>query len=189
MGSTKRASNSSAARVQARERLDTRGRWRTGDEVERETDPFFELSQLPVKRHRVTGTGTVLYRYRFWMAAVARGPALFQTIASRSTVVACCTTKNGSPSVRVATGLRLRWPLAVGGRLNTGHLSFVRSTWQRLPRSMPGQRPVTDGRGPPPQSEHRRQSISSPRRSLLPSRLRFAAWSSAVPLAGVSSRG
>ena len=32
------------------------------------------------------------------MAAVARGLAQSQTIASRSSVVACCTTKNGSPS-------------------------------------------------------------------------------------------
>ena len=62
--------------------------------------------------------------------------------------------------------------------MSTGHLSFVRSMWQRLPRSMPGQQTGTDGRGPPPQSGHRQQSIS-----LLRS-LRFAAWSSAVPLAG-----
>jgi hypothetical protein len=61
--------------------------------------------------------------------------------------------------------------------LSTGHLSFVRSMRQRMPRSMPGQRPGTVGRGPPPQSEHRRQSISSLRS------LRFAAWSLAVPLA------
>ena len=35
-----------------------------------------------------------LFRPRSWprMVAVARGPALSQTIASRSTVVACCTT-------------------------------------------------------------------------------------------------
>ena len=45
-------------------------------------------------------------------------------------------------------------------------------------RSMHGQRPGTDGRGPPSQSEHQRQSISSPRS------LRFAAWSLAAPLAG-----
>ena len=45
---------------------------------------------------------------------------------------------------------------------------------------MPGQQPGTDRRGPrPSQSEHRRQSISSPRS------LRFAAWSSAALLAGV----
>ena len=78
---------------------------------------------------------------------------------------------------------RSQWPLAVGGRLSTGHLSFVRSMRQRLPRSMPGQRPGTVGRGPPPpQSEHRRQSISSLRS------LRFAAWSLAVPLAGGPER-
>ena len=50
------------------------------------------------------------------------------------------------------------------------------------PRSTPGQRPGTFGRGPPSQSEHRRQSISSPRS------LRFAAWSSAAPLAGDPGR-
>ena len=50
------------------------------------------------------------------------------------------------------------------------------------PRSTPGQRPGTFGRGPPSQSEHRRQSISSPRS------LRFAAWSSAAPLAGGPGR-
>ena len=45
---------------------------------------------------------------------------------------------------------------------------------------MPGQRPRgTDGRGPPPQSEHRRKSISSLRS------IRFAAWSLAAPFAGV----
>ena len=37
------------------------------------------------------------------------------------------------------------------------------STRRQLPRSMHGQRPGTDGRGPPSQSEHRRQSISLPR--------------------------
>ena len=57
------------------------------------------------------------------------------------------------------------------------------NTRRQLPRSMPRQRPGTDGRGPLPQSEHRRQSnISSPRS------LRFAAWSSAAPLAGGPGR-
>ena len=67
-------------------------------------------------------------------------------------------------TARLATGLRLQWPLAVGGRLSTGHLLFVWSTRrQQPPRSTPGQRPGTFGRGPPSQSdEHRRQSISSP---------------------------
>ncbi len=63
--------------------------------------------------------------------------------------------------------------------MSTGHPSFVRSTRQRLPRSTPGQQPGTFGRGPPSQSGHRRQSISSLRS------LQFAAWSSAAPLAGV----
>ena len=66
--------------------------------------------------------------------------------------------------------------------MSTGHLSFVLSTRRQQPRSMPGQRPGTFGRGPPSQSEHRRQSISSPRS------LRFAVWSSAVPLAGGPER-
>ena len=67
--------------------------------------------------------------------------------------------------------------------MSTGHLSFVRSMRQRLPCSMPGQRPGTVGWGPPrPQSEHRRQSISSLRS------LRFAAWYLAVPLAGGPER-
>ena len=83
------------------------------------------------------------------------------------------------PTVAVAS------TVAVGGRLSTGHLSFVLTesettrlnTRRQLPRSMPRQRPGTDGLGPLPQSEHRRQSnISSPRS------LRFAAWSSAAPL-------
>ena len=79
------------------------------------------------------------------------------------------------------------WPTVAvassrGVRLSTGHPSFVRSTRRQLPRSMPGQRPGTDGWGPPSQSEHRRQSISSPRS------LRFAAWSSAAPLAGGPGR-
>ena len=78
------------------------------------------------------------------------------------------------PTVEVASSL--------GGRLSTGHPSFVRSTRRQLPRSMPGQQPGTDRRGPPPQSEHRRQSISSPRS------LRFAAWSSAALLAGGPGR-
>ena len=47
---------------------------------------------------------------------------------------------------------------------------------------MPGQRHGTGGRGPPSQSGHRRQSISSLRS------LRFAAWSLAVPLAGGPER-
>ena len=47
----------------------------------------------------------------------------------------------------------------VGGRLSTGHLSFVRSMRQRLPRSTPGQQPGTFGRGPPPQSGHRRPRV------------------------------
>ena len=79
------------------------------------------------------------------------------------------------------------WPTVAvsssrGVRLSTGHPSFVRSTRRQLPRSMPGQRPGTDGRGPPSQSEHRRQSKSSPRS------LRFAAWSSAALLAGGPGR-
>ena len=60
--------------------------------------------------------------------------------------------------------------------MSTGHISFVRSTRRQLPRSMPGQRPGTVGRGPTV------QSISSPRS------LRFAAWSSAAPLAGGPGR-
>jgi hypothetical protein len=51
--------------------------------------------------------------------------------------------ENGSPSVRVATGLRSRWLLAVEGRLSTGHLPFVRSMRQRLPHSTPAQQPGT----------------------------------------------
>ena len=47
------------------------------------------------------------------------------------------------PDSLLAYGCRCVWPLAVGGRLSTGHLSFVRSTRRRLPRSMPGQRPGT----------------------------------------------
>ena len=62
--------------------------------------------------------------------------------------------------------------------MSTGHLSFVRSMWQQLPRSKPGQQPGTVGRGPS-QSGHRRRSISSLRS------LQFAAWSLAAPLAGV----
>ena len=116
------------------------------------------------------------------MAAVARGLAQSQTIASRSTLG-----RRSSHAVRRKTDLLLpnsllaygcSGLLAVGGRLSTGHLSFVRSTRRQPPRSMPRQRPGTFGRGPPSQSEHRRQSISSPRS------LRFAAWYSAAPLAG-----
>ena len=78
----------------------------------------------------------------------------YRSIASRSTVALDgrrlphpSRRKSGSPSVRVATGLRLRRPLAEGGRLSTGHISFVLSTRRQLPRSMPGQRPgtVSDG--------------------------------------------
>ena len=58
------------------------------------------------------------------------------------------------------TGKKTPGPLAVGGRLSTGHLSFLRSMRQRLPRSMPGQQTGTDGRGPPPRSGHKRQSSS-----------------------------
>ena len=44
-----------------RERLDTRGRWRTGDEVERETDPL---------NSPVTGKKTPGYRYRYSIVPV-----------------------------------------------------------------------------------------------------------------------
>jgi hypothetical protein len=39
--------------------------------------------------------------------------------------------------------------------MSTGHLSFMRSMWQQLPRSKPGQQPGTVGQGPS-QSGHRR---------------------------------
>jgi hypothetical protein len=112
-----------------------------------------------------------LFRPRSWplhwpRTAAVRQPSL---AARRCSGLYCFTVdgrrmlydKNGSLSVRVATGLRSQWPLAVGGRLSTWHLSFVRSMRQRLPRSTPGQQPGTFGRGPPPQSGHQRQSISS----------------------------
>ena len=75
-----------------------------------------------------------------------------------------------------------------GGRLSTGHLSFVRSTRRQPPRSMPGQRPVSglvqsDGDRRPSRSTDGSQY---PR--LVPS-VRFAAWSSSAPLArGPGSR-
>ena len=62
------------------------------------------------------------------------------------------------------TGLQSRWPLAVEGRLSTGHLWFVLSTWQQLsscrarcPDSGLVQTELgyrRGPRGPPPQSEH-----------------------------------
>ena len=85
------------------------------------------------------------------MAAVARGLAQSQTIASRSTLG-----RRSSHAVRRKTDLLLpnsllaygcSGLLAVGGRLSTGHLSFVRSTRRQPPRSMPRQRPGTFGRG------------------------------------------
>jgi hypothetical protein len=81
----------------------------------------------------------------------------------------------GSP--QLATSTR-----AYSTGLSTGHLPFVRSMRQRLPHLTPAQQPGTFGRGPPPQSGHRRQSISSLRS------LQFAAWSSAAPLAGGPGR-
>ena len=82
------------------------------------------------------------------------------------------------------------WPTVAVASSRGGALeyraSLVRTEYEagrrQLLRSMPAQLPGTDGRGPPPQSEHRRQSISSPRF------LRFAAWSSAALLAGGPGR-
>ena len=72
-----------------------------------------------------------------------------------------------------------------GGRLSTGHLSFVRSTRRQPPRSMPGQRPVSGL----VQSDGDRRPSRSTDGSQYPRSLRFAAWSSSAPLArGPGSR-
>ena len=60
---------------------------------------------------------------------------------------------------------------------DTYRIGNYTKSYRKLHRS-----PGTDRWGPPPQSEHRRQSISSPRS------LRFVAWSSAAPLAGGPGR-
>ena len=83
------------------------------------------------------------------------------------------------------------WPTVAVASSRGGALeyraSLVRTEYEAAAsaldaRTVPGQRPGTDGRVPPPQSEHRRQSISSPRS------LRFAAWSSAALLPGGPGR-
>ena len=71
--------------------------------------------------------------------------------------------------------------------MSTGHLSFVSRSYEVQGGSFrtqicPDGRPGTVGRGPPSQSEHRRQSISSPRS------LRFAAWSAGSTACGGPGR-
>ena len=90
-------------------------------------------------------------------------------------------------SSRAVLPLAAVWRVALDlehRRQGSGHLWFVLSTVRQAGSTVaaaaaldvPGQRPGTDGRGPPPQSlpqsEHRRPSICSSLRSL-----RFAAWS------------
>ena len=144
-----------------------------------------------------------LFRPRSWplhwprMAAVARGLAQSQTIASRSSVVACCTTKNGSPSAVCPDSLN--WPTVAVASSRGGVLeyraSLVRTEYEAAASALRSAldarraalRPGTFGRGPPSQSanpvgDRGRQSITSPRC------LWFAAWSSAAPLAGGPGR-
>jgi hypothetical protein len=141
-------------------------------------------------------TGTMELRGIFSMAVPAEvlAAALAEDSSRRSrpgAVPDYCFTVDGRRMLydvkRISFCPSRYWPTVAvassrGGRLSTGHLSFVRSMRQRLPRSTPGQQPGTFGRGPPPQSGHRRQSISSLRS------LQFAAWSLAAPLAGGPGR-